>query len=735
MSVSAGNETVPVVQPVPASDQGFASAHMSGKHKPATRNAGPARSGRAGRLPWLPVCLSTGIGCWFTLPHDLSGWHFLAFTSLILTGLILWQMTRLFAANGQLAWQVAEPLGHCGLAITLIAAGFVLIEIRSTQVAAPILGWRYYGPVEGMVVDIDRSARDRIRLTLEDVTLKDIDAERTPARVRLSLMDQAAVALPALGENVRLTGHLSPPPGPASPHGFDFRWTAWFRGLGAVGYSRMPAISLAPPEGGKWRVHRFRMAISAKIQQRIGGQEGAVAAALMTGDRSGILEATNRIMRSSNLYHIISISGLHMGMLAGFAYGAIRYAIVGFQAAGAGLRLSAHKSAAVIALIAAAGYLWLSGGGVATERAFIMVAVMLGAILADRKAISLRTVALAATVILLLRPEALTSPGFQMSFAATIALILVYGPWSRVAPRIPFWLRPLAMLITSSLVAGMATSPIAAAHFNQMAHYGLLANLLVVPIMGTLVMPAGVIAAILAPLGLAAPALWVMGMGAKWMLFIADWIAGLEGAVTMIVQPVPLVLPLMGCGAALLVLCWRPWKDLKRPSLPSLGCISGAAMLITAGILWLDTARPLLLIASQGEAAGLMTPQGRALSKPSGGSFTARSWLREDGDIATQEESAARPGWSGDRAARYAMIGNGWEVWHFTGKGSGPKAAAACLPRRIVIASERTGLKRSMQNCLLFDQYALRYSGSVAIDIQAGDLVIRTVAGAHRSPG
>lgn len=118
------------------------------------------------------------------------------------------------------------------------------------------------------------------------------------------------------------------------------------------------------------------------------------------------------------------------------------------------------------ALLASAAYLWLSGGGVATERAFIMVAVMLLAIIADRRAISLRTVAIAAIAILALNPEALTSPGFQMSFAATVALILVRGPWLQVQPHVPVWLRPVLLLLVSSLVASMATSPIAAAHLG-----------------------------------------------------------------------------------------------------------------------------------------------------------------------------------------------------------------------------------------------------------------------------
>ena len=146
------------------------------------------------------------------------------------------------------------------------------------------------------------------------------------------------------------------------------------------------------------------------------------------------------------------------------------------------------------ALLAATAYLWMSGGGVATERAFVMVAVMLVAIIADRRAISLRTVALAALVILLVAPEALVTPGFQMSFAATVALILTAGPWARVSLRLPWYVRPVAMLVISSLVAGLATSPIAAAHFSRAAQYGLAANLLVVPIVGALVMPAGAFA-------------------------------------------------------------------------------------------------------------------------------------------------------------------------------------------------------------------------------------------------
>ena len=458
------------------------------------------------------------------------------------------------------------------------------------------------------------------------------------------------------------------------------------------------------------------MSISAAIQDRIGGQAGAVASALMTGDRSGIAEETNEVMRASNLYHIISISGLHMGMLAAFVYGAVRMVLVGVQGAGIGLARPMHKWAAGIALAAAAAYLWLSGGGVATERSFIMVAVMLGAIIADRRAISLRTVALAATIVLIYSPEAVVSAGFQMSFAATVALILVYGPWARVSPRLPWWLRPVAMLIVSSLIAAVATSPIAAAHFNRMAQYGLLANLLAVPVMGTLVMPAGVIGAVLALVGLEAPALWVMGIGTEWMLWVARFVADLGGAVTGVAKPPAAVVPLMGFGAVLGILCWRPAA--RRGVLTQAGFVLAMTLLIAAAALWMTARRPLLLIAPEGEAVGLMTPEGRAISKPSGGAFVVSTWLQEDGDMADQETAAARPAWTGDRRDRQAALSGGWQVWHLTGKGSGARAAAACRPDRIVVATEPVDIDGTPR-CLLLDPKRLRRSGAVAIRMTA----------------
>lgn len=696
----------------------------------------PARMGatlRAGLFAWVPVCLAAGIALWFALPAAPGRGTWFTLGCLAALAFAAGRLALPWAERGRIGWALADGLRIGTAAALLVIAGFGLIGLRSAMVAAPIMEWRYYGPVEGRLVEIDRSARDRIRITLDRVVLRDTAPDRTPDKVRLSLMDQTD-PLPPLGQRVMLTGHLGPPPAPASPGSFDFRWLAWFESLGAVGYTRTPILTVEPAEGGMWAMHRARLAISRAIQDGIGGQEGAVASALMTGDRSGIEEATNEVMRASNLYHIISISGLHMSMLAGFVYTALRMALVLAQGLGAPLPQAVHKIAALGALLASAAYLWLSGGGVATERAFVMVAVMLLAIMADRRAISLRTIALAATIILIYSPEAVTHPGFQMSFAATVALILSAGPWSRISPHVPFWLRPMAMLIVSSLVASIATSPLAAAHFNRMAQYGLLANLLVVPVMGALVMPAGVIGALLAPVGLAGPALWVMGLGTRWMLWVADWVASLGGAVTALPLPPAPVIPLMCFGATLAVLCWREGLTIRRPGLLGCGLLAGIAMLAASAAIWLTASRPLVLIAPEGEAVGLMTASGRAVSKPSGGAFVVSTWLQEDGDMATQEESAARPAWQGDRRDRMAALPQGWEIWHFTGKGAADRAPAACQPKRIVVLSEKLSTRADWL-CVMLDLGRLRITGAVTVEMGDQGPVLRGVNQMLRSPG
>jgi competence protein ComEC len=220
-----------------------------------------------------------------------------------------------------------------------------------------------------------------------------------------------------------------------------------------------------------------------------------------------------------------------------------------------------------------------------------------------------------------------------MSFAATTALVAAYN-WIRDAriPMGPRWTLPVTSVLISSSVAGLATAPIAAAHFNQFAHYGLVANLLSVPLMGVLVMPAGVIAALLLPFGLESLALWVMGKGIDWILWVAHRVAEFPGARGTVISPGPEVLPLIAFGGLIIVL-WRGW-----------GRVAGTIPLLLGFLLWGQTDRPDVLIADTGALIGVMTPEGRALNLEKGGGFIAQNWLENDGDAADQHIAATR--WS-----------------------------------------------------------------------------------------
>ncbi|MHA7851717.1 ComEC/Rec2 family competence protein [Roseovarius sp.] len=568
-------------------------------------------------FPWVPVCLAAGAGGYFALTVEPDARDYA----------VLGAVALLVAVGARWIEAVWMPLGW---AVMLMAVGLCVAATRAHQVEGPVLGWRYYGPVEGRIVSIDRSGSDAIRLTLDRVTLRDVPPRRTPERVRIALHGQAAGITPAPGAWVMMTAHLSPPGGPVEPGGFDFQRHAWFLRLGAVGYTRTPVVGLAPPEGGLW-MFKARIAMSARIQAALPGNTGAFASAIMTGDRSGIGQEALTALRVTNLAHLLAISGLHMGLLAGFVFGAFRLAFAAVPVVG--LRVPAKKLSAAMALPVAAAYLGLSGGNVATERAFVMVAVALVAVMLDRRALSLRSVAVAAVIVLLLRPEALLGPGFQMSFAATTALVAGYG-WLRDhdVPLGPRWMRGAVSVLVSSFVAGIATAPIAAAHFNQFAHFGLIANLLSVPLMGVMVMPAAVVAACLMPFGLEWLALWVMGLGLDWILWVAHWVAGWPGARGTVVSPGPLVLPLMAVGV-LFVMLWRGW-----------GRLAGLAPVLVSGALWLGAERPQVLIADSGALVGVMTPEGRALSREKGAGFIAQNWLENDGDAADQAAAHAR--WS-----------------------------------------------------------------------------------------
>ena len=646
-------------------------------------------------FPWVPVFLAVGIGLWFALEREPGGLaYMLAALGLCLGALV-----------GRWGAELVRPVA---VVLACLCLGFLAVGARAHWVAAPMLERPYYGPVQGRIVQIDRSGSDALRLTLDRVVL-DLAPSDTPKRVRVSLM--AGSVAPDPGQVVLVTARLSAPEGPTEPGGFDFRRMAFFDGLGAVGYSRTHLVLWEEPEPGADLVNRLRMHLSRSIMAALPGDAGAFASGAMTGDRSGISKETVEALRDSNLAHLLAISGMNMAFLTGFVFLLLRYGLA--LVPPLALRINTKKLAAVVAFGVALFYLLLSGSNVATERAFLMVSVMLGAVLLDRRALSLRSVALAGSVLLIWQPESLTEPGFQLSFAASVALIAAFDALDGrvMRERLPRWVMPLFTLVLSSVVAGLATAPFAAAHFNRFTDYGLLANLLTVPMISVL-MAAGAMAALLAPFGLAMPALWLMELAARWILFVAQWVAGLDGAVTPIPAPGPWAVPLIAAAGV--------WAVLMRGRAQVF-----AALPLVAGLgLWALAERPVLLISSDGRLVGLMGTEGRALSAKTGAGFTATNWLEKDGDLAPQAVAFERLGFSGPKGARVFDLGPPGSAGAGDLRGvvlldEEGDVARACAEADLVIVPRWVASAPSA-GCALIDAGLLRQTGALALWHRSG---------------
>ena len=656
-------------------------------------------------FPFVPVAIACGIGAWFALPFEPGlGYYGFAFGVVVFAGLF---------------WRFGpEALQPGVVAFGCMAMGILACGIRVYEVSAPMLEFRYYGPVQGRIIDIDRSQSDALRLTLDHVVLANLAAEATPVTVRVSLHGPPPDRPWEPGQVVLTTAHLAAPESAAEPGGFDFRRMAWFNQLGAVGYTGSPVVLWAAPEPGAEVINRLRSRLSQAIETAVPGDAGAFASGVMTGDRSNISAAVVLDLRKSSLAHLLAISGMNMAFLTGFVFAIMRYGVA--LVPPLALRINAKKLAAVVAFGVALFYLLLSGANVATTRAFLMVCVMLGAVLLDRRGLSFRSVALSAIVLLLAQPESLTEPGFQLSYAATIALIAGFGPCQAMmkARGLPGWLMPPATLVATSVIAGFATAPFAAATFNRFTDYGLLANVLTVPVM-SLLMGAGAVAALLAPFGIAGPALWVMEQAARWILYVAHWVAGLDGAVTPIASPGPWVMPLITLGAIWALL----WPGRTR--------LAGAAPMVVGLVLWVMVERPVLLISSDGVLAGLLGPEGRALSSPKGAGFSALSWLADDGDLALPEVAALRAGFAGPKSARAFEVA-GIKGVVLSGKAAVAGVAAACAGARIVVVPAAAGaVAAKPAGCLVIDRSVLDVTGALELRPEAGGvrlIPVRSVA-------
>ena len=360
--------------------------------------------------------VAVGIALYFALPREPS-----VLTALVpLVTMVAWR-----AAGGARATLTTLLIA----ALLAAALGLALAKLRVEWVRAPVLTKQLNAAeVRGYIELIEQRPRRGQRLTLRVTSLGDLPEATRPARVRVTTNRALSRLQP--GSAVRLRATLMPPSEPALPGDYDFGRQAWFAGIGAVGYSlSAPTIEAGAPEAPTdlrlWAaVQRVRQAIGARIAAALPGETGAIATALITGERGGISDATTDAFRDSGILHILSISGFHMAIMAGSVFFLVRLALAAFPSIA--LVYPIKKWAAAAAMLAAFAYLLISGAAFATVRSTIMIAIMFLAVLLDRPALALRNVILAATLILLAFPESLFDVGLQMSFAAVLALVTVY---------------------------------------------------------------------------------------------------------------------------------------------------------------------------------------------------------------------------------------------------------------------------------------------------------------------
>lgn len=580
---------------------------------------------------WLPVLLASGIAAYFGLPGEPPLWLPLICISIL--GCALWS----FRHSSWLLLVLSV--------LSAVTAGFAAAALRTAVTAAPVLADETAGELTGRVLSVEEGETGDLTVLMAPSAFAGLASEKLPARVRLRIRLKDVAVRP--GERIRLRARLMPPPEPVLPGGFDYARQAWFEGLGAVGFAYTAPETIAPSSGGPgaW-IASLRNAMAAHIRASIGGPEGAVAAALVTGERRAIPEGVTEDLRAAGLAHVLAISGLHMALFSGTLFWLARAALAAVPALS--LRYPVKKWAAVLAFGGAFFYLMLSGGAIATQRAFIMVTLMLGAILLDRPAISLRNVALAAIVVLLWQPESLLGASFQMSFAAAVALVAFYesksvqrfialarGDWREGPAQWPrFVLLYFAGLTLTSVVAGLATAPYAAFNFNRLAVFGLAGNLAAMPLVGLVVMPAALIGLLLMPFGADAPAFWIMGRGIGWMLEVAHDVAHWGGA-DRLVPSAPLgALALVTFGGLWIALWRRGWRWL------------GILPLLCGLLLWPYLVRPDIFIGREGKIVAARGSDGGIYLTSARPSYTAHQWLRMEGERRSPREAASRKGGS-----------------------------------------------------------------------------------------
>lgn len=507
-------------------------------------------SERENWILWLPVFFGIGIIIYFSLPFEPP------ITFAIVATILPLAISYYLRFHRALMW--------LAIIVALIAAGFLTANLRALTVNAPMLE-KTLGVknISGKIYEVHTRPHGK-RFVIENPLIEGISADQTPKRVRLNVNTGHSNAV--VGDIISTLAALNPPPKAVIPGGYNYSRHAYFEQIGAVGYAvaDITVTGHSTQSSFYTLIARLRQTITERILASAPAREGNIATALLVGERGGIAENDLQDMRDAGLAHLLAISGMHLALVATIFFFSARTFLAFFERIT--LRYNIKKWAVFVAIVGSFFYLLISGAPISAQRAFIMSTLFLTALLIDRSGTPIRSVAFAAMLVLLVSPESILTPSFQMSFAAVIALVSTFNYGSSlIANYAGFgFIRKILLyvlsLMVASLVAGAATAPFAMYHFNHFSSYSVLANLIAVPLTSFVIMPLGVITLLLMPFGLEAIALLPMLKGIDLVLLSASLVASLPNATSILPSMAPLALGMFTFGGLWLCLWQKKWR-------------------------------------------------------------------------------------------------------------------------------------------------------------------------------
>ncbi len=714
-------------------------------------------------LLFSPVFLGAGAAFWFLAATDFPLLPSLLCLSVLMLAVLVAGRSR-------------PGLRATLMALALVVCGMLCAQLESWRASTVILDSSVTTTVTGRVERREGDDRGRWRYVLTVTGTEAPQVKRPPRRI--TVIARGADAPFEIGDIITGRARLTPPAGPALPALNDFSFGAYFDGIGANGFfygapekvdsQTGPQPARSPPEALLEWLYQLRSRIGDRIRSILPGDTGAFAAALVTDERRAISKETTEALRQSGLAHIVAISGLNMALSAGIFF-------VGFRmllslVPGVAQAYATKKIAAGGALVAVTAYFLISGFGVSAERAFIMMAIMLIAVFFDRPSISLRNVVLSALVIIAISPSEVLGPSFQMSFAATLALVSGYQLWKdrrvRENPllKLPA-LRPVVAVagffggvFLTSLIGGFSTALFAVEHFHRLTAYGLPANLATMPIISFIVMPAGLLAMLLMPFGLDAPLWTVVGFGLDLVITVAKTVSGWGGNIDLGRLP-GWYFAVAVAGFLLLTLL--------RTRLRHVGTsILAVATLI---VLILPGSRPPdLVISEDGGLVALIAPAAMASNRENPPDFIFDQWQRAlvlpthhppkmldgpaipaQGDdrrvrLSRDQQNEARTAMvaaaAGGEANRFSCVKKAWCIARL---GNGHVVAVidnaaylgpACDAGVVVVTSVRLRFDRCRSGATLFTGETLRRTGSVELRFAQTGFEVATAFSALSRP-